>query len=72
MRTIHAQNGLSAEDRVISLQWHEMTHLGLGNTKYERAILGGNLAAQSQARRKSTRERVNVAKHVSVNEDMAR
>ena len=72
---IHAQNGLSAEDRVGFVAWHEMTHLGL-DTKYGtdlRAILQTAAANDTIAKlaEKIQLERVNRGEAVSVNEDMA-
>lgn len=72
---IHAQNGLSAEDRVGFVAWHEMTHLGL-DTKYGtdlRAILQTAASNDTIAKlaKKIQLERVNRGEAVSVNEDMA-
>lgn len=72
---IHAQNGLSAEDRVGFVAWHEMTHLGL-DTKYGtdlRAILQTAASNDTIAKlaEKIQLERVNRGEAVSVNEDMA-
>ena len=72
---IHAQNGLSAEDRVGFVAWHEMTHLGL-DTKYGtdlRAILQTTAANDTIAKlaEKIQLERMNRGEAVSVNEDMA-
>lgn len=72
---IHSQNGLSAEDRVGFVAWHEMTHLGL-DTKYGndlRAILQTAAANDTIARlaEKIQLERMNRGEAVSVNEDMA-
>ena len=72
---IHAQNGLSAEDRVGFVAWHEMTHLGL-DTKYGtdlRAILQTAASNDTIAKLadKIQLERVNRGEAVSVNEDMA-
>lgn len=72
---IHAQNGLSAEDRVGFVAWHEMTHLGL-DTKYGtdlRAILQTAAANDTIAKlaEKIQLERANRGEAVSVNEDMA-
>lgn len=72
---IHAQNGLSAEDRVGFVAWHEMTHLGL-DTKYGtdlRAILQTAAANDTIAKlaKKIQLERMNRGEAVSVNEDMA-
>ena len=72
---IHSQNGLSAEDRVGFVAWHEMTHLGL-DTKYGtdlRAILQTAAANDTIAKlaEKIQLERVNRGEAVSVNEDMA-
>ena len=72
---IHAQNGLSAEDRVGFVAWHEMTHLGL-DTKYGtdlRAILQTAAANDTIAKlaEKIQLERMNRGEAVSVNEDMA-
>lgn len=72
---IHSQNGLSAEDRVGFVAWHEMTHLGL-DTKYGtdlRAILQTAASNNTIAKlaEKIQLERVNRGEAVSVNEDMA-
>ena len=72
---IHAQNGLSAEDRVGFVAWHEMTHLGL-DTKYGtdlRAILQTAAANDTIAKlaEKIQLERMNRGEAVAVNEDMA-
>lgn len=72
---IHSQNGLSAEDRVGFVAWHEMTHLGL-DTKYGtdlRAILQTAAANDTIAKlaEKIQLERMNRGEAVSVNEDMA-
>lgn len=72
---IHAQNGLSAEDRVGFVAWHEMTHLGL-DTKYGtdlRAILQTAASNDTIARlaEKIQLERASRGEAVSVNEDMA-
>lgn len=72
---IHPQNGLSAEDRVGFVAWHEMTHLGL-DTKYGndlRAILQTAASNDTIAKlaEKIQLERVNRGEAVSVNEDMA-
>lgn len=72
---IHSQNGLSAEDRVGFVAWHEMTHLGL-DTKYGtdlRAILQTAAANDTIAKlaEKIQLERMNRSEAVSVNEDMA-
>lgn len=72
---IHAQNGLSAEDRVGFVAWHEMTHLGL-DTKYGtdlRAILQTAASNDTIAKlaEKIQLERVNRGEAVAVNEDMA-
>ena len=72
---IHAQNGLSAEDRVGFVAWHEMTHLGL-DTKYGtdlRAILQTAAANDTIAKlaEKIQLERASRGEAVSVNEDMA-
>lgn len=72
---IHAQNGLSAEDRVGFVAWHEMTHLGL-DTKYGtdlRAILQTAASNDTIAKlaEKIQLERMNRGEAVSVNEDMA-
>lgn len=72
---IHSQNGLSAEDRVGFVAWHEMTHLGL-DTKYGndlRAILqtAASNDTISKLAEKIQLERVNRGEAVSVNEDMA-
>ena len=72
---IHSQNGLSAEDRVGFVAWHEMTHLGL-DTKYGtdlRAILQTASANDTIAKlaEKIQLERMNRGEAVSVNEDMA-
>ena len=72
---IHSQNGLSAEDRVGFVAWHEMTHLGL-DTKYGtdlRAILQTAASNDTIAKlaEKIQLERVNRGEAVSVNEDMA-
>lgn len=72
---IHSQNGLSAEDRVGFVAWHEMTHLGL-DTKYGtdlRAILQTAAANDTIAKlaEKIQLERANRGEAVSVNEDMA-
>lgn len=72
---IHSQNGLSAEDRVGFVAWHEMTHLGL-DTKYGtdlRAILQTVASNDTIAKlaEKIQLERVNRGEAVSVNEDMA-
>lgn len=72
---IHAQNGLSAEDRVGFVAWHEMTHLGL-DTKYGtdlRAILQTAASNDTIAKlaEKIQLERTSRGEAVSVNEDMA-
>ena len=72
---IHAQNGLSAEDRVGFVAWHEMTHLGL-DTKYGndlRAILQSAASNETIANlaEKIQQERVNRGEAVAVNDDMA-
>lgn len=72
---IHAQNGLSAEDRVGFVAWHEMTHLGL-DTKYGtdlRAILQTAASNDTIAKlaEKIQIERASRGEAVSVNEDMA-
>lgn len=72
---IHAQNGLSAEDRVGFVAWHEMTHLGL-DTKYGndlRAILQSASSNETIAKLadKIQQERVNRGEAVAVNDDMA-
>lgn len=72
---IHAQNGLSAEDRVGFVAWHEMTHLGL-DTKYGadlRAILQTAASNDTIAKlaEKIQLERASRGEAVSVNEDMA-
>lgn len=72
---IHAQNGLSAEDRVGFVAWHEMTHLGL-DTKYGndlRAILQSAASNETIAKlaEKIQQERVNRGEAVAVNDDMA-
>lgn len=72
---IHAQNGLSAEDRVGFVAWHEMTHLGL-DTKYGndlRAILQSAASNETIAKlaNKIQQERVNRGEAVAVNDDMA-
>ena len=72
---IHSQNGLSAEDRVGFVAWHEMTHLGL-DTKYGtdlRAILQTAASNDTIAKlaEKIQIERMNRGEAVSVNEDMA-
>lgn len=72
---IHAQNGLSAEDRVGFVAWHEMTHLGL-DTKYGndlRAILQSAASNETIAKLadKIQQERVNRGEAVAVNGDMA-
>ena len=72
---IHAQNGLSAEDRVGFVAWHEMTHLGL-DTKYGndlRAILQSAASNETIAKLadKIQQERVNRGEAVAVNDDMA-
>lgn len=72
---IHSQNGLSAEDRVGFVAWHEMTHLGL-DTKYGtdlRAILQTAATNDTIAKlaEKIQLERMNRGEAVSVNEDMA-
>ena len=72
---IHSQNGLSAEDRVGFVAWHEMTHLGL-DTKYGtdlRAILQTAAANDTIAKlaEKIQLERASRGEAVSVNEDMA-
>ena len=72
---IHAQNGLSAEDRVGFVAWHEMTHLGL-DTKYGtdlRAILQTAAANDTIAKlaEKIQLERASRGEAVSVNENMA-
>lgn len=72
---IHAQNGLSAEDRVGFVAWHEMTHLGL-DTKYGndlRAILQAAASNETIAKLadKIQQERVNRGEAVAVNDDMA-
>ena len=72
---IHAQNGLSAEDRVGFVAWHEMTHLGL-DTKYGndlRAILQSASSNETIAKlaNKIQQERVNRGEAVAVNDDMA-
>lgn len=72
---IHAQNGLSAEERVGFVAWHEMTHLGL-DTKYGndlRAILQSAASNETIAKlaEKIQQERVNRGEAVAVNDDMA-
>lgn len=72
---IHAQNGLSAEDRVGFVAWHEMTHLGL-DTKYGndlRAILQSAASNETiaQLADKIQQERINRGEAVAVNDDMA-
>ena len=72
---IHAQNGLSAEDRVGFVAWHEMTHLGL-DTKYGndlRAILQSAASNETIAKlaNKIQQERVNRGEAVAANDDMA-
>lgn len=72
---IHSQNGLSAEDRVGFVAWHEMTHLGL-DTKYStdlRAILQTAASNDTIAKlaEKIQLERASRGEAVSVNEDMA-
>lgn len=72
---IHSQNGLSAEDRVGFVAWHEMTHLGL-DTKYGtdlRTILQTAASNDTIAKlaEKIQLERMNRGEAVSVNEDMA-
>lgn len=72
---IHAQNGLSAEDRVGFVAWHEMTHLGL-DTKYGndlRAILQSAASNETIAKlaNKIQQERINRGEAVAVNNDMA-
>lgn len=78
---IHAQNGLSAEDRVGFVAWHEMTHLGL-DTKYGtdlRAILQtaaandtiAKLAEKIQLERASRGEAVSVNEYMAVEEALA-
>lgn len=72
---IHAQNGLSAEDRVGFVAWHEMTHLGL-DTKYGndlRAILQSAASNENIAKlaEKIQQERINRGEAVAVNDDMA-
>lgn len=72
---IHAQNGLSAEDRVGFVAWHEMTHLGL-DTKYGndlRAILQSAASNETIAKlaAKIQQERINRGEAVAVNDDMA-
>ena len=72
---IHSQNGLSAEDRVGFVAWHEMTHLGL-DTKYGtdlRAILQTAASNDTIAKlaEKIQLERASRGEAVSVNEDMA-
>lgn len=72
---IHAQNGLSAEDRVGFVAWHEMTHLGL-DTKYGndlRAILQSAASNETIAKlaEKIQQERINRGEAVAVNDDMA-
>jgi hypothetical protein len=72
---IHAQNGLSAEDRVGFVAWHEMTHLGL-DTKYGndlRAILQSAASNETIAKLadKIQQERINRGEAVAVNDDMA-
>lgn len=72
---IYSQNGLSAEDRVGFVAWHEMTHLGL-DTKYGtdlRAILQTASSNDTIAKLadKIQLERANRGEAVSVNEDMA-
>ena len=72
---IHAQNGLSAEERVGFVAWHEMTHLGL-DTKYGndlRAILQAAASNDTIAKLadKIQQERVNRGEAVAVNDDMA-
>lgn len=72
---IHAQNGLSAEDRVGFVAWHEMTHLGL-DTKYGndlRTILQSAASNETIAKlaEKIQQERVNRGEAVAVNDDMA-
>lgn len=72
---IHPQNGLSAEDRVGFVAWHEMTHLGL-DTKYGndlRVILQTAASNDTIAKlaEKIQLERASRGEAVSVNEDMA-
>ena len=72
---IHSQNGLSAEDRVGFVAWHEMTHLGL-DTKYStdlRAILQTAASNDTIAKlaEKIQLERASRGEAVSINEDMA-
>lgn len=72
---IHPQNGLSAEDRVGFVAWHEMTHLGL-DTKYGndlRSILQTAASNDTIAKLagKIQLERASRGEAVSVNEDMA-
>ena len=72
---IHSQNGLSAEDRVGFVAWHEMTHLGL-DTKYGndlRAILqtAASNDTITKLAEKIQLERASRGEAVSVNEDMA-
>lgn len=72
---IHSQNGLSAEDRVGFVAWHEMTHLGL-DTKYGndlRSILQTAASNDTIAKLagKIQLERASRGEAVSVNEDMA-
>nr|DAR54706.1 MAG TPA: hypothetical protein [Caudoviricetes sp.] len=72
---IYAQNGLTAEDRVGFVAWHELTHLGL-DTKYgqdltdvlDTALANPTIAKLAQA---IQLERINRGEAVSVNEHMA-
>lgn len=72
---VHSQNGLSAEDRVGFVAWHELTHLGL-DTKYgdelrgilETASANSTIAELAE---KIQLERVNRGEEVSVNDAMA-
>lgn len=72
---VHSQNGLSAEDRVGFVAWHELTHLGL-DTKYGDELRGilETAAANStiaELAEKIQLERVNRGEEVSVNDAMA-
>lgn len=72
---VHSQNGLSAEDRVGFVAWHELTHLGL-DTKYGEELRGILETASANSTiaelaDKIQLERVNRGEGVSVNDAMA-
>lgn len=72
---VHSQNGLSAEDRVGFVAWHELTHLGL-DTKYGEELRGILETASANSTiaelaEKIQLERVNRGEEVSVNDAMA-